>query len=190
MLAEPLLALALTSRDGRSRWAGRCQCVGWLSPFSRLTDSSPFLSSGLRFKFVAMSSQHLWPAGRIIATLFSPFGPAMGARLVNWARHSRLVGPVPRYLFPEEEGPRPKQRDGDPQVGLDAESIVLLRGALLDAVQGGLRAAGIDSELTAEIRRQNALLQQLVDALQGMREGATNRHVDTYTVTSTITRAH
>jgi hypothetical protein len=113
----------------------------------------------------------------------------MGARLVNWARHTRFVGPVIHYFFPEEEGPPPNQRDGEPQVGLDAESIVLLRGALRDAVQGGLRAAGVDSELTAEIRRQNTLLQQLVDVLEGMREEATNRHVDTYTVTSTITRA-
>ena len=113
----------------------------------------------------------------------------MGARLVNWARHTRLVGLVLCYFFPEEEGPRPNQRDGEPQVGLDAESIVLLRGALLDAVQGGLQAAGINSELTVEIRRQNALLQQLVNVLEGIREEATNRHVDTYTVTSTITRA-
>ncbi len=136
-----------------------------------------------------MSSQHLWPADGIIATLLSPFGPAMGTRLVNWARHFRLVGPVLCYLFPEEEGPRPNQRDGEPQVGLDAESIVLLRGALRDAVQEGLKAAGIDQALTAEIRRQNALLQQLVDVTERMRNEANDRHADTYTVTSTITRA-
>ena len=173
----------------RSRWAGRCQCAGQLSPFSRLTIPPPFLSSSLRFGFLAMSSQHLWPAGGIIATLFSPFIPAMGARLVNWTRRNRFVAPVIHYFFPEEEGPHPNQRDGEPQVGLDAVTIVLLRGALQDAVQEGLQAAGIDSQLTADIRRQNALLQQLVDALEGMQEEATNRHVNTYTVTSTITRA-
>ena len=103
----------------------------------------------------------------------------MGARLVNWTRHTRFFGPVIHYFFPEEEGPRPNQRDGEPQVGFDAESIVLMRGALPDAVQEGLQTTVIDSDLTAEIRRQNTLLQQLVDVLEGMREEATNRHVDT-----------
>ncbi|RDW69658.1 hypothetical protein BP6252_08678 [Coleophoma cylindrospora] len=136
-----------------------------------------------------MSSKNLWPAGGIIATLLSPFIPAMGTRLVHRARRVRFVGPLLHYFFPEEEGTHPNQRDGKPQVGLDAESIVLLCGALRDAVQEGLEAVGVDSELTAEIRRQNTLLQQLVDVLEGMREDATSRHVDTYTVTSTITRA-
>lgn len=156
-----------------------------------LSPASPILLISflqrLRFDFVAMSSQHLWPAGGIIATLFSPFVPAVATRLVNWARRSRLVGPVIRYIFPEEEGPRPSQRDGEPQVGLNAESVVLLRGALRDAVQEGLEAAGIDLGLTNERRRQNTLLQQLVDVTEGMRDDATNRHAATYTVTSTTT---
>ena len=137
-----------------------------------------------------MSLQNLWSAGGIIATLFSPFGPAMGTRFVNSARHTRFFGPVLDYFFPEEEGPHPIQRDGEPQVGLNADSTVLLCDALRDAVQGGLEAAGFNSDLIGEIRKQNALLQQLVDAVEGMREDATNRHADTYIATSTIARAY
>lgn len=113
--------------------------------------------------FVAMSYTHLWLAGSIIATLASPFGPAMGARLVNWARHKRLVGPIVCWLFlweqPVGEGTYPDQRDAEPQVSLDADSVDRIRDALHGVVQKGLRTAGIDPNLTGNLRGQNALLQ-------------------------------
>jgi hypothetical protein len=152
-----------------------------------------FLFSFLLFKdyvlgFVAMTSTHLWPAGSILATLASPFGPAMGTRLVNWARHIRLVGPIVRWIFPVDEGSHPDQRDMEPQVSLNADSINRMRDALRDAVQGGLMPDGIDPELTAELRRQNDLLQQLVDGVRRTLEDVNDLRADTYTVTSTITR--
>ena len=130
----------------------------------------PFLSFPL-FKdyvlgFVAMTSTDLWPAGSILATLASPFGPAMGARLVNWARHKRLVGPIVCWLFPVDVGTHPNQRDVEPQVSLNADSIVRMRDALRGAVEEGLRADGMVPQLIAEVRRQNALLQQLVDGVE------------------------
>jgi hypothetical protein len=137
----------------------------------------PLLPQSLRSGFVAMASAHLWPAGGIVATLLSPFGPAMVDRLVSRLRHMRLVGRVFRFLIPEEQGPQSTQRDEAPEVGLNAVSILLLRDALRDVVQEGLRAAVDSSELTAEIRRQNTLLQQLVDAVEGMRR--THRTVPT-----------
>lgn len=137
----------LKSQKESQDWKVRVDWVGWLSPFSRLSNLSLFLSPSLRFGFVAMFSQHLWPASGIIARLSSPFMPTMLARLVPQARRLRFVGPVIAYLFPEEEGPRPNQRDGVPEVRIDAESIGLLCVALRDAVQEGLRAADYNSML-------------------------------------------
>ncbi len=134
-----------------------------------------------------MTSTNLWPAGSILATLASPFGPAMGARLVNWARHRRLVGPVVRWLFPADVGTHPDQRDAVPQVGLNADAIDQMRGALRDAVQEGLRVAGVGPELIEELRDQNTLLQQLVDGLGRTLEEARDLRANTHTVTSTTT---
>jgi len=138
-----------------------------------------------------MSSEYLWPAGGIIATLISPFAPAMGTRLVNWARHRRLVGPIIRYLFPEEEGPHPNQRDGVPQVGLDADSLARLSDALRDAQQGGPQADGDDQiSILTELQSINRTLQQLLVATEGMRDEVSRLNAGTYTITSTITQAH
>jgi hypothetical protein len=138
--------------------------------------------------FVAMSYLYLWPAGSIFATLISPFGPAMGARLVNWARNKRLVGPVVCWLFPADLGTHPVQRDVEPQVGLNADVLDRARDALRDAVQEGLRAEGIGPELTAELRHLNNSLQQLVSGVDQMLKEVKDLRADTYTVTSTITR--
>ncbi|KAF7507138.1 hypothetical protein GJ744_010951 [Endocarpon pusillum] len=64
----------------------------------------------------------------------------MGARLVNWARHKRLAGPVVCWLFPADLGTHPVQRDAELQVGLNADILDQTRDALRDAVQEGLRA--------------------------------------------------
>lgn len=138
-----------------------------------------------------MSSQHLWPAGGIIARLLSPLVLAMVTRLVTRVRHSRLVGPVLNHFFPEEEGPHPDQRDEVPQVSINADSIDRLRAALRDTVQEGREADGSHLDrLITELRQQNDSLQQLVLAVEGMREEARARHANTYTVTSTITQAN
>ncbi|KAJ4524683.1 hypothetical protein HRR78_004805 [Exophiala dermatitidis] len=60
-----------------------------------------------------MASTHLWPAGGIIATLFSPFGPAMGARLVRWVR----------WIF-GDEGTPPGQREVVPEGGQETEGRI------------------------------------------------------------------
>jgi hypothetical protein len=73
----------------------------------------------------------------------------MGTRLVNWARHKRLVAPIVCWLFPVDEGTHPNQRDVEPQVSLKADSIDRMRDALLDAVREGLRAAGRDPSMAA-----------------------------------------
>lgn len=153
----------------------------------------PFLSSFPLFKdyvsgFVAMTSTNLWPAAGIIATLTSPFGPAMGARLVNWARHRRLVGPIIGWLFPAEEGTHPNQRDVAPQVSLNADFFDRMRDALRDAVQEGRQAAGVENQnLIAEVRLLRALLQQLVRDNEQILTELRNLQATTYTVTSTIT---
>jgi hypothetical protein len=87
-----------------------------------------------------------------------------------------------------DEGTRPNQRDVEPQVSLNADFIDRMRDALRDAVQEGSRAAGIGPELTAELQRQNTLLQQLVDGVERTLEEVRDLRADTYTVTSTITR--
>ena len=134
-------------------------------------------------------SAHLWPAGAIFATLLSPFGPAMGARLVNRVRHTRLVGPAARWLFPAELGIIPDQRGVVPEVGLDADAITRICVALRGAVQEGRQAAGGEPDhLTEELRRQNALLQQLAVDVEGLLQEVRASRADTYTVTSTITR--
>jgi hypothetical protein len=160
-----------------------------------LTSAVPFLfSSFLLFKdcvlgFVAMtSSLHLWPVGSIFATLISPFGPAMGARLVNWARHKRLVGRVVCWLFPADLGTHPVQRDAEPQVGLNADVLDQTRDVLRDAVQEGLRANGIAPDLPAELRSQTILLQRLVTGVEDLLKETRDLRADTYEVTSTITR--
>ncbi|KAK7894216.1 hypothetical protein LTR67_005974 [Exophiala xenobiotica] len=130
-----------------------------------------------------MTSSNLWPAGGIIARLASPFGPAMGARLVNWARHRRHVGPIVRWLFPEEIGTPPSEREAEPEVSPDPNAHVCLTAdAVRDAVQGGLEAAGATPELIGEVRELRTLLQQLVD---GQRQilAAMERPTNTYTVT-------
>ncbi|KAI9875974.1 MAG: hypothetical protein M1823_007366, partial [Watsoniomyces obsoletus] len=105
----------------------------------------------------------------------------MGGRLVNWARQRRLVGPIFSWLFPVNEGTHPNQRDVEPQVSLNADSIDRTRDALRNAVQEGLRAAGTDLRLTAELQRQNELLQQLVDGVERMLEEVRDLRADTYT---------
>jgi hypothetical protein len=185
-----MFVLTTISKDGRSissQWKAHQGSICTLS-FLLL-----FLSSFLFFQdyvlgFVAMTSTHLWPAGSILATLALPLVPAMGARLVNWARHARLVGPIVHWLFPVDQGAHPSQRDVEPKVSLDADSVDRMRDALRDAVQEGLRAAGIDSQLTEGLDRQNALLQQLVDGVERTLEEARDLRADTYTVTSTIAR--
>ncbi|KAF7506592.1 hypothetical protein GJ744_011629 [Endocarpon pusillum] len=136
------------------------------------------------------SSQHLWLAGSIFATRISPFGPAMGARLVNWARHKQLVGPIICWLFPAELGTHPVQRDAKSQVGLNADILDQTRDALQDAVQEGLQAHGIRKEpdLLAELRNQTALLQRLVTGVEDLLTETRELRADTYTVTGTITR--
>lgn len=44
-----------------------------------------------------------WPAGGIAATLLSPFGPAIGTRVVGWARGLPIVGPVVCWVFPTDQ---------------------------------------------------------------------------------------
>ena len=189
-LAELTVVLTTPSKDGRNisnQWKEhQCAICTFSPPLS-------FVSSFLPFKdyvlgFVAMTSTHLWPAGSILATLAFPFVPAMAARLVNWARHQQLVGPIVRWIFPVDVGTHPNQRDVEPQVSLNADSIDRMRDALRDAVQEGSRAAGIGPELTEELQRQNALLQQLVDGVERTLEEVRDLRADTYTVTSTITR--
>jgi hypothetical protein len=189
--AELTVVLTTPSKDGRSistLWKEH-QCAAICS-FSSLLS---FLSSFLLFKdyvlgFVAMTSTHLWPAGSVLATLASPFVPVMGARLVNWARHKQLIGPIVCWLFPVEVGTHPNQRDVEPQVSLNADFIDRMRDVLHDGVQEGSRAAGVGPELTGEVRRQNTLLQQLVDGVERTLEEVRDLRADTYTVTSTITR--
>ena len=134
-----------------------------------------------------MSYSHLWPAGSIFATLLSPFGQAMGARLVNWARHKRLVGPVVCWLFPADLGTHPVQRDVEPQVGLNPDVLDRARDALRDAVREGLRAQGRGPDLTTELRSLRNTLQQLVSGVDRMLEEVKDLRADTYTVTSTST---
>lgn len=135
-----------------------------------------------------MPFTHLWPAGSILAKLASPFGPAMAARLVNWARHTRLVGPIVRWLAPVDEGTHPGQRDVESEVGPNADVVDRMRDAMRDAVQEGLAAAGVDPGLTAELQRRTDLLQQLVDGLGRTLDEVRGLRADTYTVPSTITR--
>ena len=126
-----------------------------------------------------MLSTHLWPAGGIIATLVSPFLPAMGARLVNWARHKRLVGPIVCWLFPAE-GTHPNQRDVESQVGFNADLTDQSRYALRGTVQGGLRTAGKAPNLTEELQSLNASLQQLVDGIERTLDEVRELRVNTY----------
>lgn len=131
-----------------------------------------------------MLLENLWPAGGIIATLLSPFGPAMGGRLVRWARDTRLLGPGVRWLFP-----------ADPQVSPSPPPPLEVRGdALGAAVLEGLRAADINADLKALIENQNGLLQQLVGSNQLLLEGNQSLleemrrlRANTYTVSCNIT---
>ena len=43
-----------------------------------------------------------WSVSIILAHLVAPFEPAVGTRIVNWARERPLIGRVVGYLFPEE----------------------------------------------------------------------------------------
>jgi hypothetical protein len=136
-----------------------------------------FSLQSLRFGIVAMLFEHLWPAGSIIATLLFPFGPAMGGRLVRWARDVRPLGPGVRWLFP-----------ADPQVSPSPPPPLEVRGdALRAAMQEGLEAAGIDADLKAAIESQNDLLQELVDGNQELLEEMRQLRANTYTVSCTIT---
>lgn len=135
-----------------------------------------------------MASQHLWPAGGIIATLLSPFAPAMVDRLVGRVRRIPLVGRIFSFLFPEEEGPHPTQRDVVPQVSLDAESIRLLGDALRGAVQEEVLLAVNRSQLTTEVLEVKEMFRRFFDAERRRQEDALAHTGDTYTVTSTITR--
>ena len=111
----------------------------------------------------------------------------MAGRLVNWARHRKLVGPIVRWIFLVDEGTHPNQRDVESQVGLNADPIDRMRDALRDR-QGGLMSHGQSEELTTEVRRQIILLRQLVDGVEWTLEEVRDLRTDTYTVTSTITR--
>ena len=116
--------------------------------------------------------EHLLPAGSIFATLL-PFGPAMGARLVGWARDRRLLGPAVRWLFP-----------ADPVSMSPPPPLAVRDDALLAAVQGGLTAASMNAELKALIENQNVMLQQLIDVNHEMLEVMRQLR---YTVSGTIT---
>lgn len=163
-----------------------------LAFFSSALVSFLFLFSSLQVYVlgsVAMSSNNLWPAGSILATLASPFGPAMGARLVNWARHRRLVGPIVRWLFPADQGTHPDQQGAAPQVGPNADTIAETRDALRDTVREGLREVdGRVRDLTAEVRNQTTLLQQLVNDLGQTLEEVRGLRTDTHTATVNIAR--
>ena len=92
-------------------------------------------------------------------------------------------------LFPADTGTHPDQQGAEPQVGLPHAVIVAVtRDALRDAVQEGVRAAGIGPERTADVRRTHDLLQQLIDVLGQTLEEVRELRADTYTVTSTIAR--
>jgi hypothetical protein len=106
----------------------------------------------------------------------------MGARLVNWARHRRHVGPLVRWLFPEEIGTPPSEREAEPQVSPDPNAHVCLTADdVRDAVQGGLEAAGATPELIGEVRELRTLLQRLVQDQRRIL-AAMERPTNTYTV--------
>ena len=126
------------------------------------------------FGIVAMPFfELLSPAGSIFATLLSPFGPAMGARLVDWARDRRLLGPAVRWFFP-----------ADPPVSMPSPAFLAVRDdALLAAVEAGLKNA----ELTAELRDLKMVLQQLIEENRALLEATRQLGQTTYTVTCNIT---
>ena len=124
-----------------------------------------------------MISEHLWPAGSILATLTALFASAMGARLGRWARDSRLLGPWVRWLFPV-----------DPPVSIDPPPPLAVRDdALLAAMQEGLRAAGMNDELRAVIEEIKGQLQQLTFDNQELLEAVNSLRSNTYTMACTIT---
>lgn len=144
---------------------------------SSLLSSLLFSLQSLRFRIVAMPlSEYLWPSGSIFATLLSPFGPAMGARLVGWVRDRRLLGLAVRWMFP-----------ADPPVSISPPRLAVRDDALLAAVQEGLEAASMSAELKAAIEDQNEKLQQLIDGNRELLEVMTQLQRNTYTVTSIIT---
>lgn len=140
----------------RKHQAAACLIYSLLFFSSLFSSFSLFIS--LRFGIVAMPFfEHLWPAGSIFATLLLPFGLAMGARLVGWARDRRLLGPAVRWLFPADLVSPPP--------------LAVKDDALLAAVEKVGRTA---ADLKAAIDDRNMLLQQLMDdrreLLQEMRQ--------------------
>lgn len=109
-------------------------------------------------------SSDLWPAGGIVATLVSPFGPALGARFVNWARDQPYIGPVARSLFPVRVATQ--EPDAGPQISLNDEFVDRMRGAFREAVEEGLRATGINPELSEELHQQSGALRRLAHAVE------------------------
>ena len=133
-----------------------------------------------------MSFENLWPAGSIFATSIFPLVPAMGARLVNWARRCRLTGPMFRWVFPVELGTHPIQRGAEPQVGPNADEVLLVRDG---AVQEGLEAVRVRlNDLTGVALRQEAMLERIAESNDALLvEVRRLNTAHTYTVSSTIT---
>ncbi|RVX72649.1 hypothetical protein B0A52_04047 [Exophiala mesophila] len=131
-----------------------------------------------------MDSNHLWPAGGIIAILLSPFVPAMGDRLVGWLW--RMFG---------GEGTPSSQREVVPEVGVNAGAAQMIRDAVREGIEEGFATDGRVSQLTEDVRRQREQIQHLAaenerlrNDVRSLRNDIRSLQASTYTITSTITR--